>query len=238
MSRKGGKRRRHPPIGAPTMEVNLEELAGVLERAKGALSAEDHAKLTAAMATLASTTQIVAELIAQLQGKKTSLERLRRMLFGAPTEKTDDVLGEERAGADRQDGAVSASANGAAARKKAPGHGGEPAAFVEARGLPLSRRLWRWGRRRCSSGCTVECASRCPRRRSWTPDRTRLRELLWRMRQRSAVAPAKGHMSPAGLIRARGPGRRVRELSGLRESPVSPQQVGATRRIPNVDASL
>ncbi len=124
MSRKGGKPHRHAPIGKPpTMEVNLEELAAVLERAKGALSAEDHAKLTAAMATLASTTQIVAELIAQLQGKKTSLERLRRMLFGSPTEKTDEVLGEERAGADRQDGAVSASPDGAAARKKAPGHG-------------------------------------------------------------------------------------------------------------------
>ena len=107
----------------PTMEVNLEELAAVLERAKGVVSAEDHAKLTAAMATLASTTQIVAELIAQLQGKKISLERLRRMLFGSPTEKTDEVLGEARAGAGRQDPADSASADGAAARKKAPGHG-------------------------------------------------------------------------------------------------------------------
>lgn len=124
MSRKGGKRRRHVPMGKPpTMEVNLEELAAVLERAKGALSAEDHAKLTTAMAALASTTQIVAELIAQLQGKKTSLERLRRMLFGSPTEKTDEVLGEERAGAGRQDTAVSASADGAMARKKLPGHG-------------------------------------------------------------------------------------------------------------------
>ncbi|MGH7593767.1 MAG: IS66 family transposase [Gemmatimonadales bacterium] len=124
MSRKGGKQRRHVPIGKPpTMEVNLEELAAVLERAQGALSAEDHAKLTTAMAALASTTQIVAELIAQLQGKKTSLERLRRMLFGSPTEKTDEVLGEARAGAGRQDAALSASADGAAARKKAPGHG-------------------------------------------------------------------------------------------------------------------
>ena len=124
MSRKGGKPRRHAPIGKlPTVEVNLEELAAVLERAKGALSAEDHAKLTAAMAALASTTQIVAELIAQLQGKKTSLERLRRMLFGSATEKTDEVLGEERAGAGREDAAQSASADGAAALRKAPGHG-------------------------------------------------------------------------------------------------------------------
>ena len=124
MSRKGRKPHRHAPMGKPpAMEVNLEELAGVLERAKGALSADDHAKLTRAMAALASTTQIVAELIAQLQGKKTSLERLRRMLFGAPTEKTDEVLGEERPGAGRPDGAGSAPEDGAPARKKAPGHG-------------------------------------------------------------------------------------------------------------------
>ena len=70
MSGKGGKRRGHVPMGTPpTVEVNLEELAAVLERAQGALSAEDHAKLTRAVATLAATTQIVAELIAQLQGK-------------------------------------------------------------------------------------------------------------------------------------------------------------------------
>ncbi len=61
---------RHALLGKPpAMEVNLEELAAVLERAQGVLSAEDHAKLTAAMAALAATTQIVAELIAQLQGK-------------------------------------------------------------------------------------------------------------------------------------------------------------------------
>ena len=60
----------------PALEVNLEELAGVLERAKGALSADDHAKLTRAMAALASTTQIVAELIAQLQGNKTWTQQL------------------------------------------------------------------------------------------------------------------------------------------------------------------
>jgi transposase len=71
----------------------------------------------------------VAELIAQLQGKKTSLERLRRMLFGSSTEKTEQVLGEERAGAGREGAAVSASADGAAARQKAPGHGRNAASF-------------------------------------------------------------------------------------------------------------
>ena len=124
MSRKRAKPRRGGSSGTPpTMEVNLEELVAIVERAKPALSAEEHTKLVTAMATLASTTQIVAELIAQLQGKKTSLERLRRMLFGSPTEKTEQVLGEERAGAGRQGAAQRASADGAPARKKAPGHG-------------------------------------------------------------------------------------------------------------------
>ena len=81
MSRKGHKPRGRTPLDTPpVMQVNLEELSGILERAKPALSAEDHAKLTTAMTTLASTAQIVVELIAELQSKKTSVERLRRML--------------------------------------------------------------------------------------------------------------------------------------------------------------
>jgi len=85
----------------------------IVERAKAALRAESHPTRETAMVTLASTTQIVAELIAQRQGKESSLERLRRMLFGAPTEKTEQVLGEECPGAVRQDGAQSASGDGA-----------------------------------------------------------------------------------------------------------------------------
>ncbi|MGH8291707.1 MAG: IS66 family transposase [Steroidobacteraceae bacterium] len=133
MSRKGHKPRGRTPIGTPTpMQVNLEELSGILERAKPALSAEDHAKLTTAMATLASTAQLVVELIAELQSKKTSVERLRRMLFGDKTEKTEQVLGEERPGsADSVPGA-------AAARKKLPGHGrNSAAAYSGAEHIPV-----------------------------------------------------------------------------------------------------
>ncbi len=126
MSRKGRKARRWGPIDTPpAVGVNLEELSAILERAKPALSAEDHAKLTTAMATLASAAQMVAELLGALQSKKVSIARLRRMLFGATTEKTEQVLGEERpgGGAPRQDRPDSSSAHAAAARKKAPGHG-------------------------------------------------------------------------------------------------------------------
>ncbi|MGH8143720.1 MAG: IS66 family transposase [Steroidobacteraceae bacterium] len=130
MSRKGHKPRRRAPIGTlPTMQVNLEELSAILERAKPMLSAEDHAKLTTAMATLASTAQLVVELIAELQSKKTSVERLRRMLFGARTEKTEQVLGEERSGSEAHSEGGADSAPGAtAARKKLPGHGRNGAA--------------------------------------------------------------------------------------------------------------
>ncbi|WIG95914.1 transposase [Myxococcus sp. SDU36] len=67
------------------LEVNPAELAVIVERTRGALSQDDYVKLKAAMDTLAFVT-------AELQAKGTSLERLRRLLFGAPTEKTDAVL--------------------------------------------------------------------------------------------------------------------------------------------------
>jgi transposase len=91
MSRKKGKK--HKPRGlsrAPA--VNLEEIAAIVERTKEMLSAQDHEKLKAAINTLASTLEIVAELIAQLHSKEISVERLRRMLFGSTMEKTEAVL--------------------------------------------------------------------------------------------------------------------------------------------------
>lgn len=75
-----GKKKRQP------RQVDSSELAAIVGRTRtGALGEEDFAKLKAAMDTLAFVT-------AELQAKGTSLERLRRLLFGAPTEKTDAVL--------------------------------------------------------------------------------------------------------------------------------------------------
>jgi len=62
-------------------------LGAIVERTKlAALNAEDHAKLKAAMDTLAFLT-------AELQTKETSLDRLRRLLFGTKTEKTRTIVG-------------------------------------------------------------------------------------------------------------------------------------------------
>ncbi len=70
-------------------EVQLEELEGILERAKRSpLSAEDHETLKAALDTLAWLTQ-------ELEKKGVSIKRLRKLLFGASTEKTAKVVSKD-----------------------------------------------------------------------------------------------------------------------------------------------
>ena len=71
----------------PRIDLKLDELPGLLERTKEALSPEDHAMLKAMTETLAF---VARELLA----KTTTLERLRSLLFGSKTEKTSSVLGE------------------------------------------------------------------------------------------------------------------------------------------------
>jgi hypothetical protein len=81
------------------------------------LSAEDHAKLKAAMDTLAFVT-------AELQTQQTSLDRLRRLLFGAKTEKTRTILGLGAApGAPGPGASPSAEAGPSAAGSPRQGHG-------------------------------------------------------------------------------------------------------------------
>lgn len=81
---KAGSRRARTP---KPQEIHHTELAMILERAKSApLSAEDHDKLKAAMDTLVFLTQ-------ELEAKGASIRRLRKLIFGSSTEKTDNVLG-------------------------------------------------------------------------------------------------------------------------------------------------
>ena len=83
--------RRKKPHAAPRIEAPepaIQELEAILERATvGPISAEEYAALKAVIATYAL-------LKGELQSKKTSIERLKRMLFGASTEKTREVLRE------------------------------------------------------------------------------------------------------------------------------------------------
>jgi hypothetical protein len=81
------------------------------------LSPDDHAKLKAAMDTLAFVT-------AELATKQTSLDRLRRLLFGAKTEQTRTLVGPGAApGAPGPGASPNAEAGAPAAGPPRPGHG-------------------------------------------------------------------------------------------------------------------
>ena len=110
------KKSRPPPL-LKTMEVEQQRLAAILERTRAVLNDEEHATLTGIVDT-------VALMQAELQCKDASLERLRRMIFGATTESTRNVLGEKRAAPP----AAAATDEVPAPRPKAPGHGRNAAA--------------------------------------------------------------------------------------------------------------
>src|ERR1039458_5513551 len=114
MSRKTHK----PP--PELIAVSVEEISAIVERTQtGALSAQEHAKLKAAIDTFALIT-------AQLQTKDASIERLRHMIFGATTESTRNVLGQQRG--EPASAAAAATDEAPAPRVKPPGHGRNAAA--------------------------------------------------------------------------------------------------------------
>ncbi len=111
------------PPGAPPIEVPLEELEGLLEQARPALSEEGYQKLRAAIRTLGYVTEL-------LEKKETTLAALRELLCPASTEKTDKVLkqagidpGEKKPGGVPCGSSASKEPKGAAA-----GHGRNGAA--------------------------------------------------------------------------------------------------------------
>jgi len=83
-SRKKAKKKK--PASA-RREVSLEALEAIVERTKAALSEEEYGTLKSAVDTLAFLTQ-------ELEKKGVSIKRLRKLIFGASTEKTSQVVGE------------------------------------------------------------------------------------------------------------------------------------------------
>jgi len=91
----GGKGHHRPPAcpieakdrrgNSDCIEMDQAEIEAILERAKTALSCEEHAKLQAAIETLLFLTQ-------ELEKKHVSIQKLKQMLFGATTESTRKVL--------------------------------------------------------------------------------------------------------------------------------------------------
>jgi hypothetical protein len=66
------------------IDVSRQELEDVLARVRETLGEQDYEKLKAAIETLAYLTD-------SLQDREISLQRLRKILFGASTEKTREV---------------------------------------------------------------------------------------------------------------------------------------------------
>ena len=111
------RRKSRPPPLLKTMDVEQKRIAAILERTRAVLDAEEHATLTGIVDT-------VALMQAELQCKDASLERLRRMIFGAITESSHNVLGENR-----DEPPTANSTNEAPTpRAKRPGHGRKAAA--------------------------------------------------------------------------------------------------------------
>lgn len=117
------KHKRHRHATSPKLrEVELSELLGVVERARSApLSETDYATLKMALDTLGFLTQ-------ELAAKGTTIERLRKMLFGASTEKTSAVVGQSAADNGTAATDANASLGSVAAKPKSAGHGRNGAA--------------------------------------------------------------------------------------------------------------
>ena len=90
------------------LDLDMAELEAILEHARsGPLSEEEHHRLKAVVTTLAHLTQ-------ELEKKRTSITRLRNLLFGPRTEKSGDVL--------KKPAGTSGTA-GKGKKKKRKGHG-------------------------------------------------------------------------------------------------------------------
>jgi transposase len=103
------------------LEVQMEELEDILERAKTApLSDEECAKIRKALETLLYLTDLVGD-------KDTTIAKLRKILFGASTEKMRNLLGKE---IPKTDGAAAGDSRGIQpetpdrkSQEKTKGHG-------------------------------------------------------------------------------------------------------------------
>ena len=122
------------------VDMNEEELEALLERARTApLSEEDYAKLREVVETLGYLTDL-------LQDRKTTIQKLRQILFGATTEKTRNLVKPDvnETGKKSMEGNQTESAAGSSAdsepkpAEKAKGHGRNGASsYTGATGIKI-----------------------------------------------------------------------------------------------------
>lgn len=110
-------RRKRKPTRRMTLPI--EQLHAIVERTRTEpLAQADHATLQAAVDTLARLTE-------ELETKTTTLERVRRLIFGPRSETTETVLGKDQTDATpaNPEDQASATTDGDTPRKPRPGHG-------------------------------------------------------------------------------------------------------------------
>jgi transposase len=102
------------------IDIDMKELQGYLDQARSVMGEDAYKKLTAALETLAFMTDLVGD-------KDMTIERLQRIIFGASTEKTRNVLDnqtQETAGSGEKNAdQEKRSAEGNKGKKKPKGHG-------------------------------------------------------------------------------------------------------------------
>lgn len=125
--------------GAVPLDISIEELEGLLERARQEPLREDgYQKLLGAIRTLRYVTQL-------LEKKEARLADLRELLCPATTEKTEKVLKQAGIDSGPEKPAV-AGAEPSAPRRKARGHGRNgAAAYSGAQKIPVPHALLKAG---------------------------------------------------------------------------------------------
>jgi hypothetical protein len=123
------------------LELSMEELHQIIERARPALSQKEQEQLKAAVDTLAYLTQVVED-------KDTTIQRLRQILFGASTEKTAQVLAKP-VNSPKAEAGSNGSANDADLSRGTPprkGHGRNGAqAYAGAEKIQVSHTCFKRG---------------------------------------------------------------------------------------------
>lgn len=99
------------------IEVEMDDLEEILERARSTLGEDDYEKLKAAVETLGYLTH-------ELEAKRVAVGRLKKLLFGAGSEKTAEVFSDsaEETPQDSEGGAPTGDAS-AEEKEKRQGHG-------------------------------------------------------------------------------------------------------------------
>ena len=128
------------------VELSLEALEAILEQARSTpLSEGQIEQLKGVLNTLGRLTQ-------ELEKKRTSIYRLRNLLFGPQTEKTEDVLKQKK---QKQNNKSKADVSGKGQKKKPKGHGRNGAnAYAGAQRIAVSHASLQPGDPCPETGCT------------------------------------------------------------------------------------